>query len=145
MHHANNNIIEKLKKTGERITPIRVALIDILSKTQSPSTPQELLKKLAKKKFKINKTTIYRQLEALQRVQLIQKVNFTDRTKRYEMVSEKKHHHHMVCLQCKRIEDVVLPDNLEQHEKTIWGENKFKVTQHSLEFFGICQTCLKLV
>lgn len=142
MNHTNYQIIKKLKNTGERITPIRIALIDILSKTNSPSTPQELLIKLAKKKFKINKTTMYRQLETLQRIHLIQKIHFTDRTKRYEIIQENEHHHHLVCLRCKRVRDITLPDNLEQHEKTIWKNNKFKVTQHSLEFFGTCQACL---
>ena len=140
MHH-NPSIIDELRRGGERITPLRTALIEVLSKSHEPKTPQELLLALAKKGFKANKTTVYRQLEALQRFSIIQEVRFTDRTKRYELVNESGHHHHLVCLQCQRIEDVSFPTDLEQHEKTIWKKNKFKVLQHSLEFFGLCKSC----
>lgn len=124
-----------------RNTPIRTALISILSKSTRPVTPQELLTALAKQGLSANKTTVYRQLEVLQRYSIVHEVNFSDRTKRYELVSDSGHHHHLVCLQCQRIEDVSFPTDLESQEKLIWKQNKFKVVQHSLEFFGICKTC----
>lgn len=139
--HQHPVIVNKLRAGGERITPIRTAMIDILSKSKQPVTPQELLLALSKKGFKANKTTIYRQLEVLQRYGLVNKVNFADRTKRYEIVSENGHHHHLVCLQCQRIEDVSFPTDLVEQEKAILKNHTFKVLQHSLEFFGICKTC----
>lgn len=133
--------ITKLRIAGERITPIRVALIKILSNNKTPQTPQELLTELAKKGFDANKTTVYRQLETLRRFDIAREVNFTDRTKRYELADEDGHHHHLVCLQCQRIEDISFPTDLDKQEKTIWKKNKFKVLQHSLEFFGTCRVC----
>jgi len=124
-----------------RTTPIRTALMSILSHSKQPLTPQELLAALAKQGLSANKTTVYRQLEVLQRYSIVQQVNFADRTKRYELVSDSGHHHHLVCLQCQRIEDVSFPTDLETQEKLIWKQNKFKVVQHSLEFFGLCQSC----
>ncbi len=125
----------------KRITPIRTALIEILTKSKAPRTPQELLVELNKKGFKANKTTVYRQLESLQQFAIVHEVQLADRSKRYELVSENGHHHHLVCLKCKRIEDVEFPTDLEAQEKAIWKKNKFKVLQHSLEFFGICGRC----
>lgn len=124
-----------------RNTPIRTALIGILSNSTQPVTPQELLTALAKQGLSANKTTVYRQLEVLQRYSIVHEVNFADRTKRYELVNDSGHHHHLVCLQCQRIEDVSFPTDLESQEKLIWKQNKFKVVQHSLEFFGICKAC----
>lgn len=132
-----------LKKSSERTTPIRTALIEILSKSKTPLTPQELLASLNKKGFRANKTTVYRQLETLQEFAIVHEVQFADRSKRYELVSENGHHHHLVCLKCRRIEDVEFPTDLEAQEKAIWKKNKFKVLQHSLEFFGICRKCGK--
>lgn len=134
-------IIHTLKNNGERITPIRTALIEILGKSKSPQTPQELLAELCKKGFKANKTTVYRQLETLRQFSIVEEVNFADRSKRYELVSENGHHHHLVCLKCQRVEDVEFPTDLEAQEKIIWKKQKFKVLQHSLEFFGICRRC----
>lgn len=135
------NPLKQLKESGERITPIRTALLDILSKIHEPRSPQELLAALAKRGFKANKTTVYRQLEVLRYYNIIQEVNFADRTKRYELVSEAGHHHHLVCLDCGRVEDVTFPTDLEKQEQEIWRKNKFKVLQHSLEFFGLCKNC----
>lgn len=142
MHTAEHNpIIEQLQQGGERITPLRASLVDIFLHSHEPFTPQELLQALVKQGFKANKTTVYRQLEFLQRNNIIKSVHFADRTKRYELIGESGHHHHLVCLRCGRIEDVSFPTDLEEQEKLIWKKNKFKVLQHSLEFFGLCQTC----
>lgn len=133
--------ITELKKHGERITPVRLALIGILSAVKEPQTPQQLLARLARKGFKVNKTTVYRQLELLERHGIVQGVHLSDRVTRYELITESGHHHHLVCLSCQRIEDVMFPTDLEAQEKIIWRKNKFKVLQHSLEFFGLCQSC----
>lgn len=138
---TNQLILKRLRAGGERITPIRSALISILAKTHEPMSPQDILVALKKRGLPANKTTVYRQLETLEQYSIIQAVRFTDRTKRYELVGESGHHHHLVCVNCGRIEDVSFPTDLETQEKTIWQKHKFKVLQHSLEFFGMCKKC----
>lgn len=137
------SVLEKLKTNGERITPFRTALIKILDKSHSPQTPAELLAILSKRGFAVNKTTIYRQLQALEDYNVIRAVHFTDRSIRYEMVNSSGHHHHLVCLECKRIEDVSFPTDLKIQEDIIRKKHHFKVLQHSLEFFGLCKKCQK--
>lgn len=136
-----DSYITKLRTAGERITPIRIALIKILASSKIPQTPQELLTELNKKDFDANKTTVYRQLETLQNFGIVREVHFTDRTGRFELADENDHHHHLVCVQCQRIEDISFPTDLDKQEKTIWRKNKFKVLHHSLEFFGTCRVC----
>ncbi len=133
--------LAQLKEHGERITPIRTALLEILSKSREPKTPHELLAALAKRNLAANKTTVYRQLETFLQYNIIREVHFADRTKRYELVNESGHHHHLVCLHCGRIEDVMFPTDLAEQESVIWKKNNFKVLQHSLEFFGVCMSC----
>lgn len=142
MTQHNAHIVKTLRAGGERMTPIRMELIAILSASKEPRTPQELGAALSKKGFAANKTTVYRQLELLERYGIVQRVQFADRTKRYELVSESGHHHHLVCVRCGRIEDVSFPTDLEQQEKLIWKQNRFRVLQHSLEFFGLCKRCV---
>ncbi|KKW42050.1 MAG: Ferric uptake regulator-like protein [Candidatus Magasanikbacteria bacterium GW2011_GWA2_56_11] len=136
-----NIYINKLRAGGERITPIRAALIDILKKSPAPLTPQELLTQLEKLGLSANKTTIYRQLAALRSLGIVEEVHFADRAKRYELAAESGHHHHLVCLRCQKIEDIAFPADLERQEQAIWKSHKFKVLRHSLEFFGLCQRC----
>ena len=139
---VNYFIAEKLKAGGERMTPLRSALLDILQKSHEPKTPQELLASLTKRGLSANKTTVYRQLDTLTRYNVVSAVNFADRITRYEMVNENEHHHHLVCIKCGRIEDVSFKTDLDGKEKWIWKKHNFKVLQHSLEFFGVCKKCL---
>jgi Fur family ferric uptake transcriptional regulator len=134
----NKKIIPK-----ERVTPIRTALLEILSKTKKPLTTQEILTALLKKKISANKTTVYRQLESLKENHLVTEVYFNDRNTRYELEDEKTHHHHLVCLKCKKVEDVTLPEDLHHQEKLVLKKNKCKVLQNFLEFFGLCKNCQK--
>lgn len=143
MRVANSFIAEKLKAGGERMTPLRGALLAILKKSREPKTPQELLTSLAKRGFNANKTTVYRQLETLARYNVVSAVNFADRVTRYEMVNENGHHHHLVCIKCGLIEDVKFKTDLDEKEKMIWKKHAFRVLQHSLEFFGICKKCVR--
>ena len=136
-------IIHKLKTDGERITPVRTALLDILVKQQKPYTPQELLILINRRGFGVNKTTIYRQLQTLRRHGVIQEVRLADRTMRYELMREGEHHHHLVCIQCHRIADISFRTDLWHQEKIIQQKNKFKVLRHALEFFGLCKSCQK--
>ena len=140
MERKSQKLIDQLKKTGERITPTREALLEIFCRHLKPQTSQELLLSLEKKGFKVNKTTIYRQLEVLTKVGLIKEINFADRAKHYELASD-NHHHHLVCQSCNKVEDVNLDNDLDKQEQTILKKNHFKVLQHSLEFFGLCGKC----
>lgn len=137
------SILQKLKTGGERLTPVRLALLDILSQKHEPQTTHELGAALAKRGLHANKTTVYRQLETLEQYGIVQEINLADRAQRYELIAEEGHHHHLVCLTCGRIEDVAFATDIESQEKLIWKKNKFKVARHSLEFFGTCQSCQK--
>ncbi len=130
-----------MEKNKLRITPIRTTLLKILSKIKKPLTIQELLAALKIKGLKANKTTIYRQLESLRENNLVNEVHFNDRNIRYELNKKDAHHHHLVCIKCKKVEDVILPEDLHHQEKMVWDKNKFKVLKHFLEFFGLCKNC----
>src|SRR5258706_15519243 len=107
---------------------------DVLSKKSGPVDVSELVKKL-----RVNKTTVYRQLKKLIQKGLIQEIDFGDGKKRYETLKE-RHHHHLVCNSCGKVSDVeeILPTNT---EKKIYKEQGFKVTRHTVEFFGFCKGC----
>ncbi len=126
-----------------RNTPVRAALLAILAASKSPLTSQEMLRTLGQRHLKINKTTVYRQLEMLQKNKLVESVHFTDRVKRFELVHEHGHHHHLVCSRCRCIQDITFETDLTSQEKQIWRDHKFKVEQHILEFFGLCKACQK--
>ncbi len=130
-----DKIVDDLKKSGLKITSVRKQIIGMLQSSTKPLTPTEFLSKI-----KANKTTIYREIDTLLNAGYLNEVNFGDRNKRYEL-SSLGHHHHLVCVNCHEVEDVVLKEALLNEEKFISSVNKFKILKHNLEFFGYCHNC----
>jgi Fe2+ or Zn2+ uptake regulation protein len=95
-------VIDKLKKQGERITSLRREIITLFALKNVPLSALEIQKQLFKKGFGANKTSVYRQLVVLQKYTLIHEVQFGDRIKRYELSKKDGHHHHLVCIRCKK-------------------------------------------
>lgn len=132
-----------LAQQGERLTPVRRALLETLAKKAEPVSVPTLMAELKKRGHKANKTTFYRQLEALETLGVIRAIHLTERAVRYELVRSGDHHHHLVCTSCGKIQDTVFDGNISKYEKTIFKKMKFKVAWHALEFFGLCAACQK--
>ncbi|MBT9168654.1 MAG: Peroxide operon regulator [Syntrophomonadaceae bacterium] len=136
----SKQILASLKEKGHRFARIRKAILDLLLKSPDPLSSPDIQQVLSKKKIAANKTTVYRQLAFLKEQNLIRELQFRDNTKRYEIMPD-NHHHHIVCTNCDKIEDVELARDLDAEEKVIAENKKFKVINHSLEFYGICGKC----
>lgn len=132
--------ITTLKKAGFRITQAREALIDILLANRRPMTVFELLAALKKRHINVNKTTVYREIEFLKTNNILHEIQFAERSKRYEIATD-DHHHHLVCINCDRVTDVKLSQELAREENRIAKATGFTILNHSLEFFGLCAQC----
>ncbi len=122
-----------------KTTKVRTALLEILQKTSTPLSIQDILLKLKNKKLNPNKTTIYREIEFLNKFGLISGVDFGEGKKRYEGASS--HHHHIICVSCKKVKDVHMEKDLDKFSAKIAKVVGFKPVGHSLEFFGLCSDC----
>ncbi len=87
-------------------------------------------------------TTVYRSLESLVGMGLVQSVDLGDGEKRYEVVEPGEHHHHLICQGCGASVhlDQCLVEDLEKSIKAKYG---FEISSHVLEVFGRCRGCLK--
>jgi Fur family ferric uptake transcriptional regulator len=126
-----------------RSTLVHNAILEVFSKNKKPLTPLEVLNFLDKNGIRVNKTTIYRQIENLLSAEILKEINFSDRSKRYELPDKHGHHHHLVCMKCGKVEDVSFDEDIKKQEKMVWKRNRFKVLNHSLEYFGLCKNCNK--
>jgi len=133
-------ILVDLKNRGHRITNIRKAILGLLVKSPEPLSSPDLQKLLSKKKTSANKTTVYREIAFLKEQNLVRELRFGENTKRYEIIQD-GHHHHIVCVNCEKVEDVELEKDLDAKEKMITRDKGFKIINHSLEFYGICRGC----
>lgn len=117
---------QKKDKTDDRI-------LKILSSSSKPVDVETLIDKL-----KVNKTTIYRQIDKLLSKKIILDIELGDGKKRYELRSL-EHHHHVVCKKCGKMEDVSF--NEEFIISSLNKKTNFVIENHSMEFFGYCVDC----
>lgn len=134
-----NDILEELRYQGFRLTRVRLAVLTALEMAKSPLTAIDLIARLKKSGLTVNKTTIYRELEFLKSNDIVIELKLAKNIHHYELKDE--HHHHLVCSNCERIEEVKTRHNLELLEKKIARQKKFAIVSHSLEFYGLCQAC----
>jgi Fur family ferric uptake transcriptional regulator len=127
-------------KLNFKKTPARLAISEFLSNAKSPVDAEQIIKYLRAQNLETNKVTVYRILEFLFKNQIIDRVEFGEGKYRYEL--KKEHHHHLICNNCGKVQDVEA-DVVEKLEKEIQKDKNFMVQSHSLEFFGLCENCQK--
>jgi Fur family ferric uptake transcriptional regulator len=139
----------RLRKHSCRITVPRQAILDVLSKEGNHLSAEDIFLKVHRVYPEIGLTTVYRTLNLLTQIGLVLKFDFGDGRARYELSSgpkKEKHHHHLVCTKCNRIIDY--EDFIEEEEKLFKKTEKvlsekydFKITDHLVRFFGLCEKC----
>lgn len=134
------NVKVKMKMGGHRTSATRETVIDILQKNKRPLSVPELLILLEENNVSVNKTTLYREMEKLVNHDIVKEVYLEKDKTRYELVTS-DHHHHIMCVECKRVDDIPMPKDVQPHEKKIKNSLNYKVLSHSLEFFGVCRSC----
>lgn len=128
---------------GARLTPVRKVICSFFDQSREPVDCSQIISFLENQGFKVNKTTVYRQLDFLLKEGLIHALDFGEGKKRYELVGD--HHHHLICTRCEKIECFEVEENFRKQETDIYMATDFKVTGHLLEFLGICKKCQKNV
>ena len=141
----------KFRGCGYRITAGREAILDALSKSDKHLSAEDIYMKVHPKYPNIGLTTIYRTLDVLVQLGLVFKFDFGDKRARYELAEGPKgahHHHHLVCTKCRRVLDYTdfIDEEVEllnQTEKGLSKKYNFKITNHLIQFYGLCSNCAK--
>jgi Fe2+ or Zn2+ uptake regulation protein len=128
-----------LRKNGHRATPGRLSLLLLLASADHPLAIHEMIEN---SKGGLNQATIYRALESLLSVGIVRRVDMQHAHAHYELAEGAKHHHHLICKQCGRVEDVEHCDVSAIEQAVLKKSKSFASIQtHSLEFFGLCKKC----
>jgi len=140
----------RFRQRGFRVTLGRDALLNVLTRAQKHLSAEEIYLAVREKYPSIGLTSIYRTLEILIRMGLVQKFDFGDGRSRYELTgtAQRDHHHHLICTQCGRVIDYrdFMDEELEFLKITERGLAKkyhFDISGHLIQFYGICDQCKK--
>ncbi len=134
------NSIDIFKKIGLRATPQRLEIYNILKLKEGHPAAEDIYEQVRQHFPSISLDTIYRTLSLFERHGVIKKVHHLADKTRYD--TNLKHHHHFVCVRCKKIIDltweavdaVPMPEGIRK-----WGT----VEERYVELRGICNDCLK--
>jgi Fur family ferric uptake transcriptional regulator len=121
-----------------RMTNQRRIILQELRKVFSHPTAPEVYELVKHKLPNISLGTVYRNLEVLCDLGLIQKIDVAGTQKRFD--GTVVDHYHVRCLSCSRIDDVPL-EILHSLDTAARELSDYEVIKHRLEFLGLCPEC----
>ncbi|UOF89899.1 transcriptional repressor [Fodinisporobacter ferrooxydans] len=142
MQERLEQIKKQLQSQQLKLTPQREATLQILLENQEKHLSAEDIFMLVKQRNPdIGLATVYRTLELLHDLRIIEKLSFGDGVSRYEFRSDDHphHHHHLICLKCGEVSEI--EDLLDDLEMRVEREHKFKIVDHRVNLLGYCESC----
>jgi Fur family ferric uptake transcriptional regulator len=141
-HPGLSDAERRLAEAEYRLTPQRALILRLLFEHGGEHlSAEELHALVGQTNPEVGLATVYRTLELLTGLRVVQAVDFGDGRLRYELAGEERHtHHHLLCLECGRVEEV-RDDLLERLEQSIEAEHGFSILDHQVKFIGLCREC----
>ena len=134
---------ERLSAAGHRTGGAREAVIQLLAGQSCCLSAQAISDRLRESGSDVGLASVYRALDLLHGMGLVQRVELGEGPSRYEpVVPDGEHHHHAVCDRCGRItafEDERLERRLEQ----LAGTLRHSMSGHDLVIHGRCSRCTR--
>lgn len=131
-----------LRKLNLKVTPKRLAILEILMKESVYLSPVEVWKEMKKRFKRIGLPTVYRNLEELSEGNIVSKINHPNRQLYYYLCQNLSHHHHFICLSCRKVEDINFCA-VKEIEGEVGRNIKGKILSHILQVNGLCKNCLE--
>jgi Fe2+ or Zn2+ uptake regulation protein len=138
----SEELTKSLKQLSLKVTPKRIAIIEILMKEPGYLSPEEIWRKMKRQFNHIGLPTVYRNLEELADGNVISKITHPNRQLYYFFCGNNEHHHHFVCLSCRNVDDINFCA-IHELRKEVKKKLNAQVVSHILQVNGLCKECLK--
>jgi Fe2+ or Zn2+ uptake regulation protein len=138
---VHDEIARRLAEYDQRYTRLRKSLITTMADARRPLTIPEILAVTPN----LPQSSAYRNITALMDVGVVRRVNGSDDHGRFELAEDLSgHHHHLVCANCGKVDDIPPSPRLERAlaEATRAAEEQgYGVTEHRFDLVGVCPDC----
>ena len=131
--------LAQLHENGYRITKARGAVVEIVETSNRALTPVEVYDMARKKYRALGLVTVYRTLEKLEELPLIQRVHQPMGCQAFISAGH-GHQHLLLCQNCGQVE-FFEGDDLDVLSKSIAKKTGYQINEHWLQLFGLCAAC----
>ncbi len=129
--------VDEIKSSGLKATLPRIKILEIFQRAQRRHmTAEDVYKALLGEEADIGLATVYRVLMQFEQAGLLRRSNFESGKAVFEL-NEGRHHDHLVCLDCGRVEEFYDAE-IEQRQRTVTTTLGFALQEHSLSLYARC-------
>lgn len=133
------NLKNLLSDSHLKITHGRLLVLEILQKAQQPMDIESIIELVRSSSKRLDRSTVFRIINIFCKKNIITKLEFSEGKFRYEL-SSLPHHYHIICKKCGSVKDA--PGcNIDYLEKETSAKYSYLITNHRVDFFGICPKC----
>lgn len=137
-HLPADDVIARLRLAGYKITPPRLAVLEVIEQKGEHLNPNEILEQAKAIHPALGRATVYRTLELLTQLGVVRPIYVGESGPTY--IRADGNHHHLVCSRCSQVVDFdqCVADQMTHELTTRFG---FQIMSHLLEFYGLCAEC----
>jgi Fe2+ or Zn2+ uptake regulation protein len=137
----HETVERRLRLAGQRFTKQRAALVSLLEASPTPLSSAEIVRARTGPQ-----SSVYRNLAVLEQAGVVRRVITEEGFARFELTEElTEHHHHLICSNCGKVEDVTIPSHVESTmDRTadrLAKRSGFAQVHHRLDLIGTCRAC----
>jgi Fe2+ or Zn2+ uptake regulation protein len=139
---VHDTVARLLHAHAQRLTPTRQHIVDVLAGASGPMTIPEILAA----RDGLAQSSVYRNLVVLEDAGVVHRMMTRDEFARYELAEDLTgHHHHLVCSNCGRVEDLPATPAVEKSVASAVDQAArkagFRTQHHRLDLIGLCADC----
>ena len=138
MSHHQQNVVEKLRELGHRVTPQRQLILEMLCELGGHASIQQIYEQVHLKAPAIDRATVYRTIHLFQQHKWVVSAEINGNTV-YE-IAHPTPHHHLVCRSCGKIA-VLDNEPFQELRELLQREFGFEVELNHLTLMGQCACC----
>ncbi|MET3134530.1 Fur family ferric uptake transcriptional regulator [Oxalobacteraceae bacterium GrIS 1.11] len=134
------DILKQLRESGLKVTIPRLRILQLFQEDRGKHlSADEAYRMLQAEKIDVGLATIYRVLMQFSEAGILFRRHFESGHAVFEL-NEGKHHDHMVCTACGKVDEFV-DEDIERRQHEIARERGFLLQEHALSLYGTCAAC----
>jgi Fur family ferric uptake transcriptional regulator len=128
---------DELKNSGLKATLPRIKVLEVFQKTQQRHmSAEDVYKMLLGEGADVGLATVYRVLMQFEQAGILSRTHFETGKAVFEL-NEGKHHDHLVCLDCGRVEEF-FDAEIEKRQRAVATSRGFELQDHALALYAAC-------